>query len=132
MPYANQPTVTVTELTDENFKFALESTDLRSTISVFLVLLNDVASRPTVGRLVLSLLCLADRQPHYYGVGPDRYMTTSGRVDDFGTVQLWYTSYMPIQPVLLRYKRVDNHHTQPIQYTQITISSFFDFGHIYN
>ena len=35
------------------------------------------------------------------GVGPDRYMTASGQgVDDFGTVQFRYTSYMPIQPVL--------------------------------
>ena len=36
-------------------------------------------------------------------------MTTSVQgVDDFGTVQFWYKRYMPIQPVLLQYKRVDD------------------------
>jgi len=38
------------------------------------------------------------------GVGPDRYMTIRDRgVDDFGTVQFQYTSYVTIQPVLLSY-----------------------------
>jgi len=45
-------------------------------------------------------------------VRPDRYTTTSGQgVDDFGTVQFLYTRYMPIQPILLRYKRVDDFDT---------------------
>jgi len=32
-------------------------------------------------------------------------------MDDFGTVQFRYMHYMPIQPVLLRYKRVDDFST---------------------
>ena len=46
-------------------------------------------------------------------------MTTSGQgVDDFGTVQFRYTSYMWNQPVLLRYKKVDHFGTVfgPLRY----------------
>jgi len=32
-------------------------------------------------------------------------------VDDFSTVQFRYMGYMPIEPVLLRYKRVDDFDT---------------------
>jgi len=51
--------------------------------------------------MVLLIVCT--------GVGPDRYMTTSRHgMDNFGTVQFQYTRYMLIQPVLLKYNRVDN------------------------
>jgi len=59
------------------------------------------------------------RDTHCMGLGPVGYMTTSGEgVDDFGTVQFRYTSYMPNQPVLLRYKRVNHFDTVfgPLQY----------------
>jgi len=53
---------------------------------------------PEQFRVILQICGLYCSVHDHFGTG----------VDDFGTVQFRYTSYMPNQPVPLRYKRVDH------------------------
>jgi len=54
----------------------------------------------------------------FAGLGPVRYMTTSGRGGRLRYCLIRYTSYVPNQPVVLRYKRLDHFGTVfgPLQY----------------